>query len=58
MWGILVEFNALSRLINMGGSYDWECTTYTLTLLDPLTLDSPTERPVRGRTAVPAVKSE
>jgi len=43
----------------MGGSYEWEgTTTYTPTSPDPLTLVSPTKRPIRRRRAVPVVKEE
>ena len=38
---IIVEFNALTWLLNMGGSYEWEDVTYTPTSPDPATKPIP-----------------
>jgi len=41
---IVVEFNALTWLLNMGGSYEWEGVTYTPTSPDPAILAPPKMR--------------
>jgi len=49
---IVVEFNALTWLLNMGGSYEWEGETWTAARPDPAILGKPAtkrKRTVGGR---------